>query len=117
MKTIIAGSREGFTIEDVYKAWDFSGFGISEVVSGGARGVDRLGEQWAKEQDVPIKRFIPDWNGPLGKAAGHARNRDMGDYSEALIALWDGQSKGTKGMIDYAKKKGLQVYVYTLEGE
>ena len=54
---------------------------------------------------------------PLGKAAGHARNRDMGDYADALIALWDGQSKGTKGMIDYAKKKGLEVYVYILGQE
>lgn len=115
MKTIIAGSREGFTLEDVYEAHTCSGFGISEVVSGGARGVDRLGELFAKEQDVPIKQFIPDWNGPLDKAAGHARNRDMGDYADALIALWDGQSKGTKGMIEYAKKKGLQVYVYTKE--
>lgn len=41
----------------------------------------------------------------------------MGDYADALIALWDGQSKGTKGMIDYAKKKGLEVYVYILGQE
>lgn len=114
MKTIIAGSREGFSIEDVYKALDESNFRIGEVVSGGARGVDRFGEQWAKENDVPIKQFIPDWDG-LGKKAGHVRNRDMGDYAEALIALWDGQSKGTKGMIEYAEKKGLKVYVYLKE--
>ncbi len=112
MKTIIAGSREGFTLQDVYKAWDQSDFAISEVVSGGARGVDRLGEQWAKANQVPIKQFIPDWDG-LGKKAGHVRNRDMGDYADALIALWDGESKGTKGMIEYAQKKGLKVYVYT----
>lgn len=117
MKVIIAGSRTGFSLEDVYEAWSQSGFGISEVVSGGARGVDTLGEVFAVEQGIPIKQFIPDWNGPLGKAAGHARNRDMGDYADALIALWDGQSKGTKGMIDYAKKKGLEVYVYILVQE
>lgn len=111
MKTIIAGSREGFTIEDVYKAWDLSNFRVSEVVSGGARGVDRLGEQWAQENNVPITQFIPDWDG-LGKKAGHVRNREMGDYADALIALWDGESKGTKGMIEYAQKKGLKVYVY-----
>lgn len=113
MKVIIAGSREGFTIEDVRIAVlnrEFYGV-ITEVVSGGARGVDRLGEQWAKENDIPVKQFLPDWDG-LGKKAGHVRNREMGDYADALIALWDGESKGTKGMIEYAQKKGLQVYVY-----
>lgn len=113
MKVIIAGSREGFTIEDVRIAVlnrEFYGV-ITEVVSGAARGVDRLGEQWAKENDVPIKQFIPDWDG-LGKKAGYVRNREMGDYADALIALWDGESKGTKGMIEYAQKKGLKVYVY-----
>ena len=113
MKVIIAGSREGFTIEDVRIAVlnrEFYGI-ITEVVSGAARGVDRLGEQWAKENDIPIKQFIPDRDG-LGKKAGHVRNREMGDYADALIALWDGESKGTKGMIEYAQKKGLKVYVY-----
>lgn len=110
MKVIIAGSRTGFSLEDVYEAWSQSGFGISEVVSGGASGVDTLCEVFAVEQGIPIKQFIPDWN-------GHARNRDMGNYADALIALWDGQSKGTKGMIDYAKKKGLEVYVYILGQE
>jgi hypothetical protein len=115
MKTIIAGSREGFTIKDVRKACKDSGFTITEVVSGAARGVDRLGEQWAKENNVPIKQFFPDWDG-LGKKAGHVRNREMGDYADALVALWDGESKGTKGMIDYAKSKGLSYYVL-IKGE
>lgn len=117
MKVIIAGSREGFTIKDVREAVLLSEFDpseITEVVSGGARGVDRLGEQWAKEMNIPIKQFIPDWDG-LGKKAGHVRNREMGDYADALIALWDGVSKGTKGMIEYAEKKGLKVYVYLKE--
>lgn len=118
MKVVIAGSREGFDISDVREAFIYSGFGteskITEIVSGGARGVDRLGEQFAKEMNIPIKQFIPDWDG-LGKKAGHVRNRDMGDYADALIALWDGVSKGTKGMIEYAEKKGLKVYVYLKE--
>ncbi|MOA29428.1 hypothetical protein D3C78_1504400 [compost metagenome] len=61
-----------------------------------------------------VKRFIPDWDG-LGKKAGHVRNREMGDYADALVALWDGTSKGTAGMVEYAKKKGLKVYVYLKE--
>lgn len=114
MKTIIAGSREGFVFDEVVKAVEESGFEITEVVSGGARGVDRFGETWANLNHVPIKQFIPDWDG-LGKKAGHVRNRDMGDYADALVALWDGVSKGTKGMIEYAEKKGLKVYVFKKE--
>lgn len=110
MKTIIAGSRDVTEYNWVRIAVEESGFEITEVVSGGARGVDRLGERYAKENDISIKRFIPDWDG-LGKKAGHVRNREMGDYADALIAIWDGVSKGTKGMIDYANNKGLEVYV------
>lgn len=118
MKCIIAGSRDGFTFNDVVKAVQESGFTeeISEVVSGGAHGVDRFGEQWADYNAVNVKRFIPDWDG-LGKKAGHVRNREMGDYADALIALWDGKSSGTKGMIEYAQKKGLKVYIYLKEGK
>ena len=111
MKTIIAGSRGMDNYDFIKTTIIESGFEITEVVSGGARGVDRLGERYAKEMGIPIKQFIPDWDG-LGKKAGHVRNREMGDYADALIALWDGESKGTKGMIEYANKKGLKVYVY-----
>lgn len=118
MKCIIAGSRDGFTYNDVVKALEESGFSkeITEVVSGGARGVDRYGEEWANCNGVAIKRFIPDWNG-LGKKAGHIRNRRMGDYADSLVALWDGKSSGTKGMIEYAQQKGLKIYVYFKEIE
>lgn len=115
MKTIIAGSRDIVDYRWVRLAIEQSGFEITEVVSGGARGVDRLGERYAKEHNIPIKQFIPDWDG-LGKKAGHVRNREMGDYADALIALWDGESKGTKGMIDYANSKGLKVYVMVPHG-
>ena len=89
---------------------------IAEVVSGGAMGSDKLGEQYANENNIPIKRFVPDWEG-LGKKAGHVRNRQMGDYAKEhggmLVAFWDKQSRGTKGMIDYATKIGLKsVVVY-----
>ena len=88
--------------------WD-----VTEVVSGTARGVDSLGEQWAKTQNIPIKRFPADWN-THGRAAGHIRNAEMANYAEALVALWDGQSRGTKNMIASAQKKGLKVFVFRL---
>lgn len=109
MRTIIAGSRGIIDYNLIKRTIVDSGFEITEVVSGGARGVDRLGELWAKENSVPIKRFIPDWDG-LGKKAGHVRNRDMGDYADALIVIILNGSKGSMGMLEYAHKKGLKVY-------
>ena len=110
MKTIIAGSRGIVNYQALCKAVRNSGFEISEVVSGTARGVDRMGEQWAAENQVPVKRFPADWD-RHGRAAGYIRNRAMADYADALIALWDGDSRGTKGMIDDAKARGLKVFV------
>lgn len=110
MKVIIAGSR-GFTNPAIVVAAIVkSKFVITEVVSGGARGIDRFGEMWAKANNVPIKQFIPDW--ATGRGAGFARNIEMADYAEALIAVWDGVSRGTAQMIREAKKRGLKVYVF-----
>lgn len=111
MKTIIAGSRDGFILNDVYKAVNQSGFEITEVVSGTARGVDRLGEEWGEANNISIKKFPANWDS-YGKRAGYMRNIQMAEYAESLVALWDGESKGTKHMIDIAKSKGLSVYVY-----
>lgn len=113
MKTIIAGSR---TIEDYAVLKDciaMSEIKISEIVSGGARGVDALGEMYAKRNKIPVRLFRADWN-KYGKSAGIRRNVLMALYAEALIALWDGKSKGTKHMIDFATRQGLLVKVFRL---
>ena len=119
MKVVVAGGRDFNDYKLLKETLDNfqQEYGnITEVVSGGARGSDKLGEQYANENKIPIKRFVPDWEG-LGKKAGHVRNRKMGDYAKEhngmLAAFWDKQSKGTKGMIDYATKIGLKsVVVY-----
>jgi hypothetical protein len=110
VKVIIAGSRKIEDLSIVEKAIAESGFLIAEVVSGGAMGVDSLAEQWAAENDMPVSVFKPDWS-QYGRGAGPVRNAEMTDYSEALIAVWDGESKGTRDMIDKAEKKGLPVFV------
>lgn len=113
MKTIIAGSRDITSALVIAKAADSCGFldEITEVVSGTARGVDQIGEAWADFMRIPVKRFPADWNA-LGKRAGYVRNEQMADYADALIAVWNGESKGTKHMIDIATRKGLKVYVH-----
>ena len=110
MKLIVAGGRNFNDYEKLKSTLDNMVFNfgeVTEIVSGNAKGADKLGERYAKENNIPIKRFIPDWEG-LGKKAGFVRNRQMGDYAKEhkgmLVAFWDGESKGTKGMIDYAKQ-------------
>jgi hypothetical protein len=110
MKVIIAGSR-GFTNPNIVVAAVVkSQFSITEVVSGGARGIDRFGEQYAKDNNIAVKRFLPDWS--KGRGAGLARNVDMAKYADALIAIWDGESRGTAHMIREAEKHGLKVYIF-----
>ncbi|MBC8427529.1 MAG: DUF2493 domain-containing protein [Proteobacteria bacterium] len=112
-KTIIAGGRNITDYNYVIEACKQSHFVITEVVSGMAKGVDTLGEQWAREHNIPIKQFPANWD-KYGRRAGPIRNEEMGDYSECLIAIWDGKSRGTKHMIDYATKKGLKIYIYKI---
>lgn len=111
MKVIIAGSREITDYELLLQAITNANFDITSVVSGCARGVDRLGERFAKECGLPIHQFSADWNGPHKKAAGHVRNAEMAKFGDALIAIWDGSSPGTKNMIDIARKNYLKIYI------
>jgi hypothetical protein len=87
---------------------------ISEVVSGCASGIDKLGEDWAVNNYVPIKRFPADWQ-RYGKSAGFIRNVQMAEYAGALVAIWDGRSRGTWNMIQEANRRDLRVYVYGVE--
>ena len=107
---IIAGGRDINDYQLVLDAVKESGFDIGTVVSGGAKGVDTLGEMYSEQNMLNLKIFRPDWD-THGRAAGPIRNRKMAENAEALIAIWDGKSRGTKNMIETAKKLGLLVYV------
>lgn len=107
LRTIVAGSRGVTSLSVVTAACDNCGWLIGEVVSGAARGVDKLGEQWAHLRGVPVRQFPADWNGK-GKAAGRLRNSEMARYADALVAVWDGSSPGTRHMIDEALRYGLR---------
>ena len=110
MRTIVAGSRDIQNYSVVCDAVGASGFEITTVISGEARGVDLLGERWGREHNVPVEGFPADWK-RHGKKAGVLRNIQMLENADALIAIWDVKSKGTKHMIDVATMKGLKVYV------
>ena len=111
MRTIIAGCRTATDFQDVQKAIEDSEFDISVVISGAARGADKLGEEWAARNNISIERYPANWD-KYGRSAGPIRNGEMAKVADALIALWDGQSRGTKNMIETAEKKGLKVHIH-----
>ena len=110
MKVIIAGSRDFNDYSLLKSTLDYMSdiYDDIEIVSGGARGADSLGEKWARENDIKIHQFIPDWDG-LGKSAGYRRNEDMAKFGDAAVCFWNGQSRGTEHMINLAKKYNLKI--------
>lgn len=80
------------------------------VISGHARGADLLGEKYASDEDLDLEIYPADWK-KYGKTAGFMRNEQMANIADAVIAFWNGESHGTKHMIDIAEEKGLNVKV------
>lgn len=115
-KVIIAGSRGFDDYEYLEQKVDYKLSQLAlthhvEIVAGGARGADRLAERFAKRRDFTLTIMKADWN-THGKSAGYLRNQEMADYADYLIAFWDGDSPGTKHMIDIAKTGGLRITTY-----
>lgn len=119
MITIIAGSRSITSPFIINAAMALVPWEISEVVSGCADGPDTLGEWWACDNLINIKRFPvsqADWD-QYGKSAGPRRNEQMAKYADALVAIHDGVSKGTQHMIRTAHQHGLEVIVFLVENQ
>ena len=110
MKTIIAGSRSIKDRKLVERAIKESGFKITRIASGTATGVDKLGEQWAARKGIEVNLFPPKWI-KYGKGAGPIRNQEMADWADALILIFDGQSKGSLSMLSIAREAGLKIHV------
>ena len=112
IKVIIAGGRNFDDFNKLCQVCDefLKDQNNIEIVSGAYKGADLLGERYAAERNYPIKQFPADWR-RYGKSAGLKRNIEMAAYADILIAFWDGESKGTKHMIDLASKAGLKVKV------
>ena len=102
MHVIIAGSRSITDYASVCDAVRRSGFAITRVVSGMAAGVDSLAIRYAAEHGLPCDRFPAEWK-RWGRSAGYRRNAQMAEHADALIAVWDGKSPGTRHMIEVAK--------------
>ena len=114
LRTIIAGSRHCVDLEAVREAVKSCGWYPSVVLSGGARGADTMGEVWAAENDVPVEIYPANWE-KYGTAAGFQRNVRMAEEAEALIALWNRRTPGTRHMVHAMKSRLLPVFVYEIE--
>ena len=132
VKVIVCGSRTfndykylERTIRELFKELTMYGFlygspdkdaDLIEIVSGGAEGADKLGEQFAEEYGLWCKVMPADWD-KYGEQAGFIRNEEMIDYVSSekcyklLVAFWDGQSKGTQHCFNYAKEKGFHITI------
>ena len=118
MKLIIAGTRNlDIGIHDIEMLIHRERWVVSEVISGHSGLVDLAGERWAARRHIPVKLFpvsSADWE-RLGKKAGPLRNEEMSYYADALLAIWDGHSRGTKNMIDLMGERIKPYIVVTKE--
>lgn len=111
MKVLIAGSRTIHDKQYVFACINSLNLDITEIVSGGAPGVDALGEEYARANNIPIRQFFPDWI-KHGKKAGVLRNKEMVKYADFVIVIWDGCSKGALSTIREAIHHGKQLEVF-----
>ena len=109
MKIAVVGSR---SITDV----DLAPYLLDcdEIVSGGAKGVDACAAAYAKSHGIPLTEFLPEYE-RYGRAAPIVRNKKIVDYADQVLVFWDGQSRGTASVIEYAKKIGKPYYISTFQ--
>ena len=81
-----------------------------ELVCGMARGADILAFRLWKSANMQIHVFPAEWD-TYGKSAGFRRNKEMGEFADAAVCFWDGNSKGTKHMIDIMQRLNKPVYI------
>lgn len=113
MNLIIAGCRDFTDRFIIYEGIDafITEYGMPHcIIEGGATGVDQIAGEYAREHNIPLQIFKADWN-KYGRAAGPIRNEKMAKHGTHLLAFWDGESRGTKNMIETAERYGLPVCV------
>lgn len=107
MKVAIIGSRN-LTVTDleIYLPAD-----VTEIVSGGARGIDTCAKNYAIRKGIKITEFLPQYD-KYGRGAPLKRNLQIIDYSDMVIAFWDGKSRGTRYVIENCRKRNKKVTVF-----
>lgn len=111
MKVAIIGSRE-------LHVTDFSTYlppDTTEIVSGGARGIDTCAHDYAIKHGIKFTEFLPDY-AEYGKGAPHVRNDQIIEYSDMVLAFWNGKSRGTYSVIEKCRRLGKPITVYREKG-
>lgn len=109
-RVVVAGSRDITDTATVHSAIENSEFQPSTLLSGGADGVDAIAEAWADQRDIPTEVYEADWD-EHGNAAGPKRNKEMARNADALVLVWDGESPGSRSMLQKALTHRLDVHV------
>ena len=110
MKVAVIGSR-GLSVSDLGR---YLPENTSEIVSGGAKGVDTSAREYALSHGIKLTEFLPEYT-RFGRSAPLKRNITIIEYSDIVLAFWDGKSRGTKFVIDNCRKLGVEVRVYIID--
>ena len=110
MKVAIIGSRN-LRVDNLEK---YLPEGVTEIVSGGARGIDTCAREYARRNGLKLTEFLPEYD-KYGRSAPLKRNLLIIDYADEVLAFWDGQSHGTKYVIENCKKANKKVTVFKPE--
>lgn len=109
MKVAIIGSRN-MNVENLQ---DYLPEGTDEIVSGGARGIDTCARNYALKNDLKLTEFRPEYN-KYGRGAPLRRNETIVNYADMVLAFWDGESRGTKFVINYCEKVGKECKIFIM---
>jgi hypothetical protein len=121
VKILVAGSRDivvpswklQYELETIVAFMGVPYPADIEIVTGGARGADASGARWAEEMRFESTVMNADW-GKYGKRAGYIRNKQMADYGlDCALIFWDGESRGTKMMIDLLEERSIDYVIVT----
>ena len=110
MKLAIIGSR---SIKELNLS-NYLPCGVSEIVSGGAIGPDRIAAEYARNNGIILVEFLPEY-ARYGQGATHKRNRQIAEYADEVLAFWDGRSTGTMRTVELFKSLGKKVTVITIQ--
>jgi len=108
MKIAIIGSRN-LKIDHLE---DYVPKECTEIISGGAAGIDACAKQFAQSHSIPYTEFLPDYP-RYKRGAPHIRNRQIVEYADVIYAFWDGKSRGTQHVIKYCKKIGKRCIIFS----
>ena len=110
MKVAVIGSR-GLLIDDL---GNYLPEETTEIISGGARGVDTCAREYALRHGLKLTEYLPEYS-RYGRGAPLKRNITIIKNADLVLAFWDGKSRGTRYVIDSCKKRNIPVKIYMID--